>query len=73
MVPPLLQLVRRGRGHLDAQSRSCEILQSPLPCEDSTYYATERSICSGRHLPKSPRTHHRCPPLSSQPLCLSAK
>lgn len=50
MVPSLLQLVRRGRGHLDAESWSCEILQSPLPCEDSTYYATESSIWSGRHL-----------------------
>lgn len=60
MVPSLLQLVRRGCGHLDAVSRSCEILQS-LPCEDSTYYATEKSICSGRHLPKSPPPprHHR--------------
>lgn len=54
MVPSLLQLVRRGRGHLDAGLRSCEILQSPLSCENSTYYATEKSICSGRHLPKSP-------------------
>ncbi|MEQ2193723.1 hypothetical protein XENOCAPTIV_011258, partial [Xenoophorus captivus] len=54
MVPSLLQLVRRGRGHLDVVSRSCEILQSPLPCENSTYYATEKSICSGRHLPNSP-------------------
>lgn len=36
MVPSLLQLVRRGCGHLDAVSRSCEILQSPQPCEDST-------------------------------------
>lgn len=36
MVPSLLQLVRRGRGHLDVVSRSCEILQSPLPCERLT-------------------------------------
>ncbi|CAB1414803.1 unnamed protein product [Pleuronectes platessa] len=55
-VPWPGSLDRRGRGHLDAESRSCEILQSPLPCEDSTYYATESSICSGRHLPKSTQT-----------------
>ncbi|TNN73320.1 hypothetical protein EYF80_016483 [Liparis tanakae] len=72
MVPSLLQLVRRGRGHLDAASRSCEILQSPPPCEDSTYDATERSICSGRHLPESPPTpptptHHRCSPAAPLP------
>lgn len=38
MVPSLLQLVRRGCGHLDAESWSCEILQSPLPCEDLLCY-----------------------------------
>jgi len=81
MVPSLLQLVRRGWGHLDAVARSCEILQSPLPCEeDSAYDATERSICSGRHLPKSPpppitAAPPQLPslPLSRQPLRLSAK
>lgn len=36
MVPSLLQLVRRGCGHLDVVSHSCEILQSPLPCERLT-------------------------------------
>lgn len=73
MVPSLLQLVRRGRGHLDAASWSCEILQSPLQCEDSTYYATEKSICSGRHpqrLPTTERISHSAP---LQPICLSTK
>lgn len=89
MAPSLLQLVRRGHGHLDAESRSCEILQSPLPCENSTYHNAETSICSGRHLPKSPPPHlptlkhqhraiHPTPhphllPSLQQPLCLSTK
>lgn len=76
MVPSLLQLVRRGRGHLDAASWSCEILQSSPPCEDSTYYATEKSICSGRHPPKKkklPPLLHPSLPLSRQPPWLSAK
>lgn len=60
--PSLLQLVRRDCGHLDSLSWFCEILQSLLPCEDS-YYATERPIWSGRHLPEwTPTlTHHRIP------------
>ncbi|CAL8256356.1 unnamed protein product [Boreogadus saida] len=41
MVPWFLQLARRSCGHLDAALWSCEILQSPLPCEACTYYATE--------------------------------
>lgn len=50
--PSLLQLVRRDCGHLDSLSWSCEILQSLLPCEEDSYYATERPIWSGRHLPE---------------------
>lgn len=83
MVPSLLQLVRRGRGHLDAASRSCEILQSSPPCEGSTYYATEKSICLGRppppeklppqHHPSSPPLLHPSLPFSRQPPWLSTK